>query len=123
MGTLLPLCTLAISQLAHGQASYSPSLIHEEAVRRGASASLADIQRLNRFRSRITECPTGTTNPHDSEGVVHFGATELQYVVVMTGDETFCMFLTKPEERPLSVAEAIDLQALHVFPPVDEDFR
>ena len=101
------------------QERYNATAVHDDVLQRMDNPSQDQTNLLNQYKSRARECPPGTTNPHVAEAEITVGGQVIRYATIRLGTDdepAYCLFLTVPEERPLSLDETRDIESAIVFP-------
>jgi hypothetical protein len=119
-----------LSQSTVNSGHYDAAAVHAEAVKRMATATSTQVHNFNLYKSRARACPPGTTNRHGAEAAMQVGDHYFQIATIELDAHgrivelgygpgvAYCLFVTIPEERPLTVDEAFDVEALVAFGPL-----
>jgi hypothetical protein len=76
--------------------------------------------RIAYYQQRAMACPSGTNEPEGASGGLRLrSGKNLLVKTIMLDETTFCFFLSSPEKRPLSAAEARQVEALSVLPNLE----
>jgi hypothetical protein len=81
------------------------------------NASEEERTRIAFYQQRIMVCPSETNEPEGTTfGVRLRSGKDLLVKTITLDDRTFCLFLSSPEKRPLTAAEARQVEALTILP-------